>query len=122
MKLYRISGQSRAERREWAGTQADAKRIAKERGGFFDLIEVPTDKDGLIAYLNGMEGIAAEQPALPVVEPPKPSSMVRAPKPEDGSEALIDWIFDHATNSQVCDLFLGLSSRMNTIIKEQRNG
>ena len=58
MRLYRVSGQSAAERREWVGTQADAKARSKERGGFFDLVEVPTDKDGLIAYLNGMEAPA----------------------------------------------------------------
>jgi len=41
MKLYLANG-------TYVGTQADAKAITKN----FDLVEVPTDKEGLIAYLN----------------------------------------------------------------------
>lgn len=53
MKLYRISGQSRSEPVQWVGTQDEAKRGAREIGGFWEPVEVPTDKAGLIDYLNG---------------------------------------------------------------------
>lgn len=49
MKLYLIEG-------VYYGTQAEAKTAAKELGGKFDAegaqVEVPTDKQGLIDYLN----------------------------------------------------------------------
>lgn len=55
MKLYTINGQSLREPRSWAGTQDEAKKGAKAIGGFWEPVEVPTDKPGLIAFLNGME-------------------------------------------------------------------
>lgn len=49
MKLYSIFGR-------YYGTQAEAKAAAKESGVRFDpeqnTVEVPTDKEGLIQYLN----------------------------------------------------------------------
>lgn len=38
----------------WAGTQADAKKLASEDGseGLWAQVEVPTDKPGLLAFLN----------------------------------------------------------------------
>lgn len=60
MNLYRSLG------RIWTGTQADAKEA--QGGKDFERIEVPTDKPGLIAFLNDMEarvgkGMAAPEPA-----------------------------------------------------------
>jgi hypothetical protein len=52
MKLYRVSNQSRHAPQEWAGTQDEARKRSKEIGGFFDPIEVPTDKPGLLDWLN----------------------------------------------------------------------
>lgn len=49
MKLYRSKD------RIWTGTQADAK-AANDGDKNFEHIEVPTDKAGLIAFLNEMEG------------------------------------------------------------------
>lgn len=43
MKLYIANG-------TYVGTQADAKAITKQ----FTEVDVPTDKAGLIAYLNGL--------------------------------------------------------------------
>lgn len=45
MKLYTTP------KGRWAGTQADAKEIGKEDGGWRE-DEVPTDKPGLLAFLN----------------------------------------------------------------------
>lgn len=49
MKMYVIFGR-------YYGTQAEARSAAKENGVKFapeqDTVEVPTDKEGLIAYLN----------------------------------------------------------------------
>lgn len=49
MKLYRVNY-------AFLGTQADAKRMAKEFDTNYEQVEVPTDKEGLISYLNGMVG------------------------------------------------------------------
>lgn len=64
MKLYRIdydaSDDEDTSRIAWEGTQADAKRRAKEleqKHGHWRVddpvqVEVPTDKAGLLAWLN----------------------------------------------------------------------
>lgn len=65
MKLYRISAYEGAAGEaavvQWVGTQADMKRVRKELiedQGFAaqnvetDDVDVPTDKPGLIAFLN----------------------------------------------------------------------
>lgn len=66
MKLYRISAQS-AEGADqpvvWVGTQSDAGKARKTfvEGGFkraeitTEEVDVPTNKEGLIAFLNSLE-------------------------------------------------------------------
>ena len=49
MKLYRINTVTGP---RWHGTQADAKAEAKQLGTEFAQVDVPTDKPGLIAWLN----------------------------------------------------------------------
>lgn len=59
MKLYYIMGR-------FLGTQAEARTEAKEQGVKFvpeqDTVEVPTDKEGLINYLNRMSQSLRDQP------------------------------------------------------------
>lgn len=54
MKLYQVywEGPDDLMLCEWAGTQADAKRIKKERDAEIQEVEVPTDKPSLLAWLN----------------------------------------------------------------------
>lgn len=63
MKLYKIEYETQngaTARRAWCGTQAEAKAREKElerehgrwRVGDVEQVEVPTDKPGLIAWLN----------------------------------------------------------------------
>ncbi len=54
-------------RTQWAGTQADAKRDL----GQFDMWEVPTDKPGLLAFLNKEAGFNIE----PAITQAKPESV-----------------------------------------------
>jgi len=59
MKLYTNSlGQ-------WTGTQAEAKKIGAQ------LIDVPTDKPGLIAFLNGQQKMSAAEISPPTSIPGK---------------------------------------------------
>lgn len=51
MKLYYV--QSAETIKRWQGTQADAKRLGGKDG--FELKEVPTDKPGLLNFLNILE-------------------------------------------------------------------
>ena len=46
MKLH-ITGDG-----DWAGTQDQARKLARERGTDWNTVDVPTDKPGLIAWLN----------------------------------------------------------------------
>jgi len=48
MRLYRT------EIGQWAGTQADARKFAATHGVDWEQVEVPTDKPGLLAWLNNM--------------------------------------------------------------------
>lgn len=60
MNLYRSKG------RIWTGTQADA-RAANDGSKDFEHIDVPTDKAGLIGFLNEMEQrLAGGAPPAPV--------------------------------------------------------
>ena len=54
-------------RTQWAGTQADAKKEL----GQFDMWEVPTDKTGLLAFLNKEAGFNIE----PAITQAKPESV-----------------------------------------------
>ena len=48
---------------QWTGTQSDAKAL-----GSFDQIEVPTDKPGLIAFLNCIEPKTSEVDTITPVD------------------------------------------------------
>ena len=62
MKLYRISGNSDKQRVIWVGSQSDAAKARKEliEDGFkraellTEDIDVPTNKEGLLDFLNGL--------------------------------------------------------------------
>lgn len=51
---------------QWAGTQADAKAIAKEEGTGWEQVEVPTDKEGLLCFLNchRVDGMCSDAKAM----------------------------------------------------------
>ena len=66
MKLYFAAG-------VYVGTQADAKRLDKD----FATVEVPTDKDGLMAFLN---------------RPHMTALATASPRFEDHTAALVNWI------------------------------
>jgi hypothetical protein len=62
----------------WAGTQADAKKLGK-----FVQVDVPTDKQGLLDWLNKMHWHAPEAVA-PIQEPPAPTRQPSEPaKPRE---------------------------------------
>ncbi len=64
MRLYRTpSG-------KWAGTQDDAKALAKAEGTTWALVEVPVDKPGLLAFLNDHR-VGTTPSAEPRAEPPR---------------------------------------------------
>lgn len=64
MKLYRVSANADVQKVIWVGTQSDAGKARKElvADGFkraeieTEEIDVPTNKEGLLSFLNGLEG------------------------------------------------------------------
>ncbi len=54
-------------RTQWAGTQADAKKAF----GNYDMWDVPTDKSGLLEFLNNYD--ISPQPTEPVSQAPTPT-------------------------------------------------
>lgn len=68
MRLYRTAGG------RWAGTEAEARAATRDEGskpGSWRKVEVPTDKAGLLAFLNHAQtgdaavAVAAERPEKP---------------------------------------------------------
>ena len=51
MRLYRLTVHGRA---HYVGTQADARTMKRESSAAWTEVEVPTDKAGLLAFLNGI--------------------------------------------------------------------
>jgi hypothetical protein len=71
MKLYRIKffHSQQGEKQQWLGTKAEAtvthNRLRDQHGrhdvSSIEQVNVPTDKDGLLDFLNQMTGPAPEQ-------------------------------------------------------------
>ena len=72
MRLY-----TNKDRTQWAGTQADAKKAF----GNYDMCDVPTDKSGLLEFLNSYAP-APETTTEPVSQAPTPTAPT-AQKPRD---------------------------------------
>jgi len=70
MRLYRTDAGL------WCGTQAEAKLAAKADGTRWGLVDVPTDKPGLLAWLNGnpLPGHAYEPHAAVAGTPDTPAA------------------------------------------------
>lgn len=126
--------------REWLTVGGDAGKLARETAGRSEGRPVPSTKAGLIPFLNDLERFhyearqgaqeappavdAASEPEAPRIAqapPPKPLTFARpaAPPPGD-ADALVDWLFDHATPSQVHDVFNAISCRFAETIKLER--
>jgi hypothetical protein len=56
MRIYKVTypthGEASLLSREFAGTKREAERLARDGRGDFAEVDVPTDKAGLIAFLN----------------------------------------------------------------------
>lgn len=73
MKLYRTP------KGTWAGTQADARKETREEGskpGSWREVEVPTDKAGLLLFLNSKQGKSLQEKA------PAPKPVEAVPRSE----------------------------------------
>lgn len=126
MRLYRIVG------RGWAGTQAEAKAKSRELGAPFHEAEVPTDKPGLLAFLDRRNvpfsdegdvgrpagtdaGMARSAPAATEQAPALGTEAERgaaAKAIQQGANAVADWILDTASQAQVEQLFAALGARV----------
>jgi len=77
MNLYRTASGS------WAGTQVDARIAAKDDGGRYVAVDVPTDKPSLLAFLNlhrvGAPVERTERLEAPPVAPTPPASPAPSP-------------------------------------------
>lgn len=121
MKAYRLNppgnGQARYER-----TQADAKRVAKELDASFEQVEIPTDQQGLVIYLNDL---AAEQRSLgrqagarqveaPALDAAGKIDIPRATHRSQESfttDEIEDFILNRATTAQTENIFACLGTR-----------
>jgi len=104
----------------YVGTQDDAKRDGKG----WSLAEVPTDKAGLIDYLNDQlpappEFAEVDDPAPP--PPPTPSHDVIAAKVSAfKTDEIVEFILDIASVSQVERIFACIGTRFAELVKGNR--
>lgn len=73
-----------------AGTQADARREAKAAGAKWEQVDVPTDKAGLLAFVNDLFKQAA--PQMPLGAPQEPAERSE-PAPGSMSQGQVDALF-----------------------------
>lgn len=90
MRLYRLIIQNRV---RYAGTQADARAMKRETGAAWTEVEVPTDKGGLIAFLNENAPItsapaSSPPPTLTAPAAQSTTSTLRAPLSLDAASVL----------------------------------
>lgn len=116
MKLYRNDDMTAA--LQWAGTQADANKAFGR--GRWEAVEVPTDKAGLIAYLNdyrpdSLNGSKSPTIATPAPPQPEPQRQPEAAPRDPASVA--NWIMDTATPREIELLFEALGVRFHEMRK-----
>jgi hypothetical protein len=120
MRLYRIGAL-------WRGTEAEAKAAAREAGQEWQKVEVPTDKPGLLAFLNQPPPVEPDEIAATAEPAPtrpgtcpacdrSESAAVRAAESQDLA-AIVGFIFDGASPSQVESIFSALGTRFHELRK-----
>lgn len=90
MRLYRTPSGS------WAGTQADARALAKSEGSSWMEVIVPDDKPGLLAFLNDNRVGACREPverterleAPPIAQAPQ-ATPTPPPRPDMSASATL---------------------------------
>ena len=136
MKLYRILGKG------WAGTQAEAKAMSREHSRPSHETNVPTDKPGLLAWLNERNvpatigcgdhgGIPEPETDAPGGSLPEQAARVPTDAPEQAPTldtkalravqandlgAIADWIFA-AEPWQIESVFQALGARFHEMRK-----
>ncbi len=123
MKLYRISSGAGG---LFAATQEEAKRIAKDKGGKFEAVEVPSvGRDALADFLNSLVAseletqppeAAAPEPATNVV--PLETKPMEAKRRAAGE--IVDFILDEAEVYQVENIMAALGTRFAELAKAAR--
>lgn len=109
------------EKGRWAGTQADANALLKEHGDKgWEQVEVPTDKPGLLSFLDvhrvnamcdsALAMVEPERPAIPLAPDSKPETVERFARDREASE-IEDFILNRATVAQVERLFAAMGTR-----------
>lgn len=105
------------------GTQAEAKAIARN----YVSHEIPTDKAGLMAYVNDLlsrSGTPEPEPVdVPEREPDPPYGGGGAsfePPTTITRNQVEDWIFDQATPAQIENMFAALGTRFHEMRKASR--
>lgn len=131
MKLYKITYLGGF---IWHGTQANAKLGAKQIGGTFEQVDVPTDKDGLLTWLNeNVSGVAEakvehdelEAAELRAVEEASRSQLEeRSTRRHDlvdrdwDAGNIQEFVLNRATVAQCEQIFATLGTRFKELVKQ----
>jgi hypothetical protein len=114
------------------GTQVDAKALAKERGTSWEQTDVPTDKAGLMAYVNRLKAdVSAEMHREPYTYAPTTSLPPVDTRPVTAEQAelrsmtmttndIVEFLWDKAQPNQAADIIEALLRKMKEVSREVR--
>jgi hypothetical protein len=125
VRLYQIIATG-----SWFGTQADAKTAARQAGCSYEQVEVPTDKPGLLCFLNVRVGTPATD-TPPNDDPPEDRRKAEAAglvplRPVNQSQESLtaseieDFILNRASVAQVENIFSCLGTRLAELARQRR--
>lgn len=100
------------------GTQADAKREARERKCTWAQVDIPTDKTGLMAYINQLRTGQKILDEHPMIAAPSPREVIMSATPVELDEVtnVEDFILNRATVAQVENIFACLGTRFKEMV------
>jgi hypothetical protein len=110
------------------GTQIDAKRLARERGTTYEQVDVPTDKAGLMAYVNELSELLGPPfneiedghngPSISVASFEALNEGVPASAPAKVTvQSVMEFILDAATVADVEQVFSAIGARFKELVK-----
>jgi hypothetical protein len=97
-------------------TQVDAKRLARERDTSYEQVDVPTDKAGLMAYVNELKADVSAEMRRDRSEALNEGVPASAPA-KVTVQSVMEFILDAATVADVEQVFSAIGARFKELVK-----
>lgn len=115
-KLYHHAGSWQLPgKQDRKAERVDVPDRAPELCAWLNARRVPLEADELGEELDTQLASEPEPPA-----PPPPTPAIKPPAIGASADELVDWLFDHASNSQIHDVMSAITDRFAEAIKHTR--